>query len=112
MMLAWILPTSIGAAGLTLLAGGSILLDLSVRSSSRPSRQSTRSWAPAWSSVSSKRGDANRASADCERLPEDVQSLKGFWRNPVTRILLIAVASGLGTAIGFWVGVGWVASLV
>jgi pheromone shutdown protein TraB len=50
--------------------------------------------------------------ADCERLPEDVQSLKGFWRNPVTRILLIAVASGIGTALGFWVGVAWVASLL
>jgi pheromone shutdown protein TraB len=50
--------------------------------------------------------------ADCERLPEDVQSLRGFWRNPVTRILLIAVASGIGTAVGFWVGVGWVASLL
>ena len=50
--------------------------------------------------------------ADCERLPEDIQTLRGFWRNPVTRILLIAVASGLGTAVGFWVGVGWVASLL
>ena len=50
--------------------------------------------------------------ADCERLPDDVQSLRGFWRNPVTRILLIAVASGIGTAVGFWVGVGWVASML
>ena len=47
-----------------------------------------------------------------ERLPEDIQSWRGFWRNPVTRILLIAVASGIGTAAGFWVGVGWVASLL
>ena len=50
--------------------------------------------------------------ADCERLPDDIQTLRGFWRNPVTRILLIAILSGLGTAIGFWIGVGWVASLL
>ena len=50
--------------------------------------------------------------ADCEQLPDDIQTMRGFWRNPVTRILLIAVASGLGTAAGFWVGVGWVASLL
>jgi pheromone shutdown protein TraB len=50
--------------------------------------------------------------ADCERLPEDIQTFRGFWRNPVTRILIVAIASGIGTAVGFWVGVGWVASLL
>ena len=48
--------------------------------------------------------------ADCERLPDDTQSLRGFWKNPVTRILIIAVASGLGALLGFAVGVGWLAS--
>ena len=37
---------------------------------------------------------------DCERLQDDVQTSKGFWRNPVTRILIIAVASGLGALVG------------
>jgi pheromone shutdown protein TraB len=45
---------------------------------------------------------------DCEQLPEDIQTWRGFWRNQVTRILLIAVASGIGTAVGFWVGVTYV----
>jgi len=49
---------------------------------------------------------------DCEQLPDDVQTLRGFWRNPVTRILLVAVASGLGTALGMWIGVAWVVTLV
>lgn len=45
---------------------------------------------------------------DCERLPDDIQTLKGFWRNPVTRILLVATVSGLGTMLGMWIGTAWV----
>lgn len=111
MMLAWILPTSIGAAGLTLLAGGSILSVLTALvvapiAAIHPllGTGMVVGIVEAWRRRPSV--------ADCERLPTDIQSLKGFWRNPVTRILLIAVASGIGTAAGFWVGVGWVASLL
>ena len=49
---------------------------------------------------------------DCEALPDDIQSFRGFRRNPVTRILTIAILSGLGTALGFWVGVYFVAKLI
>jgi pheromone shutdown-related protein TraB len=45
---------------------------------------------------------------DCERLPDDIQTLRGFWRNPVTRILLVATLSGLGTMLGMWIGTAWV----
>jgi pheromone shutdown-related protein TraB len=111
MMLAWILPTSIGAAGLTLLAGGSLLTVIAAFvvapiAAIHPllGTGMVTGIVEAWRRRPSVQ--------DCERLPDDVQSLKGFWRNPVTRILLVAVASGLGTAVGFWVGVGWVASLL
>lgn len=111
MMLAWILPTSIGAGVLTLLAGGSILTVLAALvvapiAAIHPllGTGMVTGVVEAW------RRKPNVA--DCERLPEDIQSWRGFWRNPVTRILLIAVASGIGTAVGFWVGVGWVASLL
>ncbi len=36
--------------------------------------------------------------------------MRGFWKNPVTRILIIAVAAGLGALLGFGVGVGWLAT--
>ncbi len=49
---------------------------------------------------------------DCERLPDDIQTVRGFWRNPVTRILLIATFSGLGTMVGMWIGTAWVVSAV
>jgi len=111
MMLAWILPTSILAGTLTLLAGGSILtvataLVVAPIAAIHPllGTGMVTGVVEAW------RRKPNVA--DCERLPEDIQSWRGFWRNPVTRILLIAVASGIGTAAGFWVGVGWVASLL
>jgi pheromone shutdown protein TraB len=111
MMLAWILPTSIAAGALTLLAGGSIFsiaaaLVVAPIAAIHPllGTGMVVGVVEAWRRRPSV--------ADCERLPEDIQSWRGFWRNPVTRILLIAVASGIGTAVGFWVGVGWVASLL
>lgn len=42
--------------------------------------------------------------SDFERLSEDVFSVKGFWRNKVTRILLIVVLANLGSSIGTFVG--------
>lgn len=42
--------------------------------------------------------------SDFERLSEDVFTVKGFWRNKVTRILLIIVLANLGSSIGTFVG--------
>jgi len=111
MMLAWILPTSIGAGACTLLAGGSVLSVLSAALVSPIA--AIHPLLGTGMVVGVVEAWRRRPSvADCEKLPEDIQSFRGFWRNPVTRILLVAVASGLGTAVGFWVGVGWVATLL
>jgi pheromone shutdown-related protein TraB len=40
---------------------------------------------------------------DFERLQEDIQSLKGFWRNKVTRILLVVAFTNMGSAAGTFV---------
>ncbi|MBW1899583.1 MAG: TraB family protein, partial [Deltaproteobacteria bacterium] len=37
---------------------------------------------------------------DFENLSEDILSLKGFWKNNVTRILLVVVLTNIGSAIG------------
>jgi pheromone shutdown-related protein TraB len=37
---------------------------------------------------------------DFERLQEDILSIKGFWRNKVTRILLVVVFTNLGSTAG------------
>jgi pheromone shutdown protein TraB len=41
---------------------------------------------------------------DFETLSEDVFSVKGFWKNKVSRILLIVVLSNLGSSLGTLIG--------
>jgi pheromone shutdown-related protein TraB len=41
---------------------------------------------------------------DFETLSEDVLSIKGFWNNKVTRILLIVVLANLGSSLGTLIG--------
>jgi len=40
---------------------------------------------------------------DLEKLPEDILSVRGFWRNKVTRILLVVVFTNIGSSIGTFV---------
>ncbi|HLR08538.1 MAG TPA: TraB/GumN family protein [Bacillota bacterium] len=42
--------------------------------------------------------------ADFENLADDMHSLKGFWQNKVTRILLIVVLANLGSSLGTFIG--------
>ncbi|MTI66074.1 MAG: TraB/GumN family protein [Firmicutes bacterium] len=42
--------------------------------------------------------------ADFESLSDDVFSVKGFWRNKVTRILLVVVLTNIGSSIGTAIG--------
>ena len=110
MALAWIIPTSGLAAGLTLLVGGRLLtvataLLVAPICALHPLLGTAMftGVVEAWLRRPTVR--------DCEKLATDVESLRGFWRNPVTRILIVATASGLGTALGMWIGVAWVATL-
>ena len=41
---------------------------------------------------------------DFQTLSTDVTSVKGFWKNKVTRILLVVVLANLGSSIGTFVG--------
>jgi pheromone shutdown protein TraB len=38
-----------------------------------------------------------------ERLPEDILSIRGFWKNNVTRILLVVVFTNLGSSLGTFI---------
>jgi pheromone shutdown-related protein TraB len=42
--------------------------------------------------------------SDFDRLSEDVLSIKGFWSNKVTRVLLIVVLANLGSSLGTFIG--------
>ncbi|WP_461182076.1 TraB/GumN family protein [Virgibacillus kimchii] len=44
--------------------------------------------------------------SDFEQLSDDVQSVKGFWQNKVTRILLVVILANLGSSLGTLIGGG------
>ena len=45
---------------------------------------------------------------DMEDLPNAIYSIKGFWTNPVTRILLVVIFANLGSVLGTWIAIGWI----
>ena len=46
--------------------------------------------------------------ADLEDLPEAINSVRGFWSNPVSRILLVVVFSNLGSMLGTFLAGSWI----
>jgi len=50
--------------------------------------------------------------ADLEDLPQAIASMKGFWQNSVSRILLVIAFSNLGSGIGTFVAASWIASRI
>lgn len=49
---------------------------------------------------------------DMEDLPNAISTVKGFWMNPVCRILLVVVLANLGSALGTFIAGGWIAGRV
>lgn len=47
---------------------------------------------------------------DLEILPESIGSVKGFWSNPVSRILLVVAFSNLGSSLGTLIAGSWLAA--
>ncbi len=48
---------------------------------------------------------------DMENVSEDIAALSGWWRNRLTRVLLVFFFSSLGSAIGTMVAFGWLKDL-
>jgi pheromone shutdown-related protein TraB len=46
--------------------------------------------------------------ADLEALPQSIMTLRGFWTNPVCRILLVVVLANLGSSLGTLISSGWI----
>lgn len=49
---------------------------------------------------------------DLEELPTSVMSVKGFWMNPVSRILLVVVFANLGATLGVFISGSMIAAKV
>lgn len=46
--------------------------------------------------------------SDLEDLPDAIGTMKGFWSNPVTRILLVVALANVGSVIGTYVAGIWI----
>lgn len=42
---------------------------------------------------------------DFENLSKDLASLRGFWKNKITRVLLVVVFTNIGSALGTFVAI-------
>ncbi|OQY28129.1 MAG: conjugal transfer protein TraB [Candidatus Cloacimonetes bacterium 4572_55] len=49
---------------------------------------------------------------DLNDLPDDILTLRGFWLNPVSRILLVASLSNLGSMFGTFIAGSWIAAKI
>lgn len=111
MLYAWILPNSIAAAVLTAVAGGKLLSILTAFIASPITSLNPLlgagmvvGFVEAW--------QRKPTVEDAERINQDVESLRGIYRNRFTRVLLVAVLSTIGSAVGAWIGASWVISLL
>lgn len=48
--------------------------------------------------------------ADLEDLPQAITTLKGFWANPLCRILLVVALVNLGSSLATFISGGWIAA--
>ncbi len=47
---------------------------------------------------------------DFENLPEATGTFKGWWTNPVLKVLVVTALANFGSAIGTWVAIPWIIS--
>lgn len=50
--------------------------------------------------------------SDLEDLPEAILTVSGFWKNRVSRVLLVVALANLGSMLGTFVAGGWIAARV
>jgi pheromone shutdown-related protein TraB len=49
---------------------------------------------------------------DCESVQKAVGSIGDLYKNGVTRVFLVVLFASLGSAVGAWIGLGWVVALL
>lgn len=110
MLYSWVLPNMVFAALFTLIAGARFPTILTAAFASPLT--SINPLLPVGVPVGYVEAKLRKPTVkDAERIPEDVQSLRGFYRNPFTRTLLVVMMSILGSAAGAWIGIGWMVSI-
>ncbi len=95
----WVLFNGTLSAVGTLIAGGH-LLSILVAFVCAPITSLNPLLASGWFAGLTEAKLRNPTVADFDNLNEDLNSLKGFWKNKVTRVLLVVVLANLGSTIG------------
>ena len=111
MIYRWVLPNAIFAGLFTAIAGGKILSIITAFIASPIT--SLNPLLPVGVVVGYVEAKLRRPTVqDCEQINDDIKDFKGFYKNQFTRVLLVALASIIGSGIGAWVGIGWLATLI
>ena len=111
MLTAWVLPNSLFAGVFTALAGARPLSILAAAVASPIT--SLNPALPCGVVVGLLEAWLRKPTvSDCQQINVDVMSLRGIYKNRFTRVLLVAAASIVGSALGAYVGIGWLVSLL
>lgn len=111
MLKAWVLPNAVVAGLFTTVAGGKPLSVLTAIVASPIT--SLNPTIAAGMVVGLVEAWLRRPTVeDCERLGREVTTFKGMFHNPFSRILIVAVAATLGSALGAYIGTAWVLTLL
>jgi len=111
MLYAWVLPNAIGAALFSMIAGAKPLTVLAAGIASPITSLNPSLGAGMVAGL--VEGILRKPSVeDCERIPYDIETVRGFYRNPFTRVLLVFVLANLGSSIGSMVGISWLFTLM
>ena len=111
MLLAWVLPTSLACALCTAMAGAhpiAIIAGLLTAPIAALNPLIGAGMVTALVQAWVRRPSV----ANCEAIPKSISSVRGWYRNPATRVLLVFLLSSVGAAIGTLIGITWVVSLV
>jgi pheromone shutdown-related protein TraB len=111
MLWAWIVPNAVLAGLMTLVAGGRALTVLAATVAS-PITSLNPLIAAGFVAGFVEAWLRRPTVEDAERMPDDIQTWRGLHRNPFTRVLIVALAANIGSALGAWVGAAWLFSAV
>jgi pheromone shutdown protein TraB len=111
MIVAWVLPSALCTALFTL-AGGAKLLTVVAGALAAPITLLHPTIGVGMVTGLLEAWLRKPTVAECQTLSEDVLTLRGFYRNGVTRVLLVVILSGLGAMLGGAIGASKVAHLL
>ena len=111
MLTAWILPNAVMCALLAIVAGAKLLTIL-VAFIASPITSLNPAIGAGMVTGIVEAWLRKPTVEDCERINTDITSFSGIYKNAFTRVLLVAVLSNFGSALGAWISIGWLIKLL